>query len=142
MRIAFGVGALAFGVGTIFGSTSPGLAASPFDGTWSVVVVCSDVGDVKGYTWNFPAHVRGGQFSGKFVNSDDSLNYGVLTGAIGASGDALLTMNGSAGSPVYNIRHAPQYTKIHYTASAHFDATSGSGTRTEQRPCSLSFTKN
>jgi len=139
---ALRLAALAVAFGAALGSTSPGLAASPFDGAWSVVVACSDFGDVKGYTLRFPANVRGGRFSGRFVNPTDSLNYGDLTGAIAASGDALLTMNGSAGAPDLNLHHAARYSRMHYTASVHFDATSGSGKRIEERPCSLSFAKN
>ena len=106
------------------------------------MIVCADYGDVKGYTWRFPARVHDGELSGKYVNPRDALNFGVLTGAIGAGGDALLTMSGSTGPPEYNVHHTGLHTKIRYTASAHFDAQSGSGKRLEQRPCELSFSKS
>jgi hypothetical protein len=70
------------------------------------------------------------------------LNFGELTGTIGAGGDGLLTMRGSTGAPVWNIHHESAHTTLHYTASAHFDAQSGSGKRIQQRPCDLSFSKN
>jgi hypothetical protein len=133
---------LAVGVGAALGSATPGLAAGGFDGTWNVVIVCADYGDVKGYTWRFPGRVRDGQLSGKYVNPGDALNFGELSGTIGASGNALLTMVGSTGPSEYNVHHEALHTKIHYTASAHFDAQSGSGKRNEQRPCELSFSKN
>lgn len=139
MRKAFGLSAVL--LGAMLGSAGPALPATTYDGAWNVVVVCSDFGDVKGYTWRFPARVRGGEISGKFVNPEDPSNFGVLSGAIAASGDALLTMDGATGKVDYAFQHVASYSKFHYTASVHFDAASGAGNRREQRPCSLSFSK-
>jgi hypothetical protein len=119
----------------------PGVqAASPadFDGGWRVTLSCPDFGDVKGFTWRFPAQVQGGQFAGRFANDVSSGN---LTGPIGADGEALLTMVGSAGPSEYNFSHAPAGSKISYTITAHFNARAGSGKRNEQRPCSAHFAK-
>ena len=141
MRIGLGLAAVLVAVSAV-GPSTPGVAAGGFDGKWNVVVACADYGDVKGYTWRFSARVRGGELVGKYVNPSDPLNYGELTGAIGAGGDALLTMRGSTGHSEYNVHHEAPHTKIDYTASAHFDAQSGSGKRLIQRPCELSFSKN
>jgi hypothetical protein len=85
--------------------------------------------------------VQGGHLSGKYVNPNDPGNYGVLNGSIGAGGDATLTMTGRTGVPAYAVKHVAKHSPIHYTASAHFDATSGSGKRIQQRSCDLSFAK-
>jgi hypothetical protein len=117
------------------------LATGDFDGGWNVTVNCPTEGDVDGYVWQFPARVQNGRLSGKYVNPRDPENYGVLSGAIGAGGDATLTMTGKTGVPAYSVRHVAKHSPIHYTASAHFDTTSGSGKRVEQRSCDLSFAK-
>jgi hypothetical protein len=51
-------------------------------------------------------------------------------------------MNGRTGVPSYNIHHEGLHTTIHYTVSAHFDATTGSAKRIDQRPCDFTFAKN
>jgi hypothetical protein len=136
--------AAAIALGVNLGGQGPGNAAAggPFDGNWSVNLACSKYGEGDGFNWQFSAQVRGGHFAGKYVNPSDSENYGVLTGTINAGGDAVLTMNGKTGSPAYNIHHEGLHTKIHYTATAHFDGSSGTGKRLEQRPCDFIFTKS
>ena len=142
MRIGLTVATVVVGVCAVLGSPAPGLAASGFDGAWNVVIVCGDSGDVKGYTWRFAAEIRNGVLSGKYVNPNDAMNFGLLSGTIGAGGDAQLTMSGSTGPSAFNVHHEAPHTKIHYTAAAHFDARSGSGKRNEQRSCDLSFAKS
>ena len=138
MRLAMGSTAILLAVG----AAGAALAASAFDGAWNVELNCPAYGEGEGFVWRFPAQVRGGHLSGKWVSSSDSINYGVLTGNIGPSGDALLTMNGRTGPSKYTINSEAPHTTFHYTASAHFDAASGSGKRLEQRPCDLRFSKN
>ena len=121
---------------------SPLLAAEPFDGTWRAVVVCADVGDVKGYTWRFPVTVRAGQLLGRYVNPSDPQNSGTLSGKIGQSGTALLSMRGQTGKPEYSLAHIAAHRSFDYTANVQFDGASGSGQRIGQRPCDLSFSKN
>jgi hypothetical protein len=113
-----------------------------FDGVWSVNLACSKYGEADGYDWQFSAEVRGGHLAGKYVNRSDPPNYGVLAGTINAGGDAVLTMDGSTGAPAYNVHHEVLHTRIHYTASAHLDGSSGTGKRFEQRPCDMIFTKS
>ncbi len=123
-------------------SPPPARAASAFDGSWQVAVDCASSPDgAKGYRWVFPATVRNGQLIGLY-NKPDSVPSGRLAGRIGQDGSALLTMTGRAGDPAYNINHAPGGTPIHYSVTAHFSGASGSGSRNEQRSCSLVFTKS
>jgi hypothetical protein len=143
MRQATMVVAAAAAICVNIGWQAPATAAgTTFDGVWSVNLSCSKYGEGDGYDWQFSAEVRGGHLVGKYFNRSDPLNNGVLTGTINAGGDALLTMNGSTGAPAYNVHHEGLHTRIHYTASAHFDASNGTGKRVEQRPCDLTFTKN
>lgn len=141
MRNGLGVSAVLVGLGAALGAPTGGVAAGAFDGTWNATVICADYGDVKGYSWSFPVRVRGGALSGKYVNPNDALNFGELSGTIDGGGNALLTMNGSTGLSEYNVHHEAAHTRVHYRASAHFEAQSGAGKRLEQRPCDLSFSK-
>lgn len=126
----------------MFALAPASLAAGAYDGTWNVNVNCPDSDDAKGYTWDFTAEVSGGHISGKWVSSHDSGNHVVMTGAIGASGDALLSFNGSTGPSEYAVHHLAPHSPLHFTASAHFDARSGSGSRNGHwRACSLAFSK-
>jgi len=119
-----------------------GLAAGagPFDGMWNVEVNCPDVGDVRGYDWRFSAQVSGGVLSGHYQSSTTS-GMGTLSGRIRPDGQALLTMVGRTGPEERTLYHERAGAPIHYTVSAHFDATSGSGRRNERRACALSFAK-
>lgn len=116
-------------------------AAGGFDGDWNATVSCSTEGDVEGYVWKFPARVQNGHLSGKYVNPNDHDNYGILSGSIGAGGDATLLMTGRTGLPSYSVKHVARHSPIHYSANAHFDANRGFGKRIQQRPCDLTFSK-
>ena len=142
MRIATMVATSAVGlVLAAYPSTLDYAVAAPsFDGTWTTVVACSQFGDVKGYHWRFPTRVQGGELSGHITNPDNSS--GDLSGTIGDDGNAQLTMLGRAGNSDFNYNHAAAGSTVRYTVTAHFGARSGSGKRNEQRPCSLTFTKN
>ena len=122
--------------------SAPARAAGPFDGSWQVALDCAASPDgAKGYRWVFPATVKDGELIGLY-NEPNSVPSGRLAGRIRNDGSALLTMTGRAGDPAYNIKHAAGGTPIHYSITAHFDRNGGSGTRNEQRSCSLSFTRS
>jgi hypothetical protein len=122
-------------------SAAPASAAGAFDGSWQVAVDCASSPDgAKGYRWVFPATVRDGEFVGVY-NAPNSVPSGRLTGRIGQDGSAVLTMTGRAGDPAYNLNHASGGTPIHYSVTARFGRTGGSGSRNEQRSCGLVFTR-
>ena len=121
---------------------APARAAGAFDGSWQVALDCAASPDgAKGYRWVFPATVKDGELIGLY-NEPNSVPSGRLAGRIRQDGSALLTMTGRAGDPAYNINHAAGGTPIRYSVTAHFDRNAGSGTRNEQRSCSLSFTRS
>ncbi|MBV8766267.1 MAG: hypothetical protein JOZ66_15265 [Hyphomicrobiales bacterium] len=121
---------------------SPVGAAGPFDGNWQVVVECAASADgAKGYRWVFPATVRNGELVGVY-NQPTRVPSGHLVGRIGQDGSAQLTMTGRTGDPAYTINRAPGGSPIRYSVTAHFSGDSGSGTRNEQRSCSLAFSRS
>ena len=125
----------------VVASSVSGLAASPFDGRWNVVVSCGAAPDgAKGYRWQFPATVKDGVLRGQFRTPGASPS-GTLSGRVDASGDALLTMTGRTGDPDYAIARVAGGSPIHYTVRAHLAANSGSGERQEARSCQIGFSR-
>jgi hypothetical protein len=121
---------------------APAAAAQPFDGSWQVVIDCTPTPDgARGYRWRFDAQVRDGSLLGQFHEPGTNAS-GTLSGIIRPNGDALLRMNGNTGSPQYSVGQVAVGTPFHYTVTAHFAATSGSGQRNELRQCDLTFTRN
>ena len=121
---------------------APASAAQPFDGSWQVVIDCAPTPDgTRGYRWRFDAQVRDGSLLGQFHEPGTNAS-GTLSGIIRPNGDALLRMNGNTGAPQYSVGQVAAGTPFHYTATAHFAATSGSGRRNELRQCDLTFTRN
>jgi hypothetical protein len=119
-----------------------GLAAGgPFDGIWTVEVDCPSLGNVEGYNWRFPAEVSSGFMSGLYRSATNSA-MGHITGHIRPDGGALLTMVGRTGPEQFAVGHERSGTPFHYTVDAHFDANSGSGQRSQRRPCALTFNRS
>jgi hypothetical protein len=141
-NISMSMTAAALGLALALPQPEDGLAAGPgaFDGTWNVEVDCPDVGDVRGYNWRFSAQVSGGVLSGHYQSPTNSA-MGALSGRIRPDGQALLTLVGRTGPQEVALHHERPGTPFRYTANAHFDASSGSGTRNGPRACALTFTK-
>lgn len=138
-RLAF-VAGLTFAMAAASGAGA--IAAQPFDGNWDVVVYCARAPDGAGaYRWHFQVQVRDGSLLGQY-NQPGANASGTLSGQIQPDGNALLKMAGRTGRTEYTVGHVQPGTPFHYTATAHFEARSGSGQRNELRSCSLSFTKN
>jgi hypothetical protein len=114
--------------------------AGPFDGLWNVEVDCTDVGDVRGYDWRFPAQVSSGVMTGHY-HSPTNEAMGTLSGRIRPDGQALITVVARTGPEEVAIGHVRPGTPFRYTANVLFDAHSGFGKRTQRRACTLTFTK-
>ena len=122
--------------------TSVAPAATPFDGTWNVVVSCTQAPDgARGYRWQFTAQVRDGSLVGQY-NQPGNIPSGTLRGQIEPTGVAHLTMQGLTGDPDYALKRVRAGSTIHYTVTAQFNTRSGTGTRDQARPCSLSFSRS
>lgn len=127
--------------GALAGGQAVSQTTQRFDGNWAVVLTCPAAEDgALGYTYRFPAQVRGGQLRGQ-NGTEGSMGYLVLQGPIQADGTALLTANGVTGNPDYSVRRVRQLSPYSYQVRARFDANRGTGTRIEIRACTLEFTK-
>ena len=68
----------------------------------------------------------------------DSLTF---TGKIAADGTTTLTARGKTGEPKFSATRQPAGTPYGYRMDVRFDGSRGSGSRTEPRPCTLTFVK-
>ncbi|MBV9782407.1 MAG: hypothetical protein JO264_01170 [Acidisphaera sp.] len=117
-------------------------AGSAFDGTWSVYLICSATADgAFGYSYNFVAQVKNGLLHGEhgIKGQPDSLT---IDGPIQPDGSALISASGLTGNPSSSVGRVPRQTPYSYHVKAHFDATVGTGTRLETRPCTMHFVKS
>ena len=130
------------GLAVLSAASAPAAGPQSFDGSWTVVIDCAQAPDgARPYRWRFDALVREGSLLGQF-HQPETNSSGTLSGLIQPNGDALLRMNGNTGAPEYSAGRVRAGTPFHYTANAHFGATSGSGKRNELRDCDLTFTRN
>jgi hypothetical protein len=111
------------------------------DGSWQTTVSCEDSRGGLGYSYRFTSVVKGGVFHGEqgIVGEPSSLQ---IDGKIAADGSAKLYAKGRTGSKEFVPgRDTPMGTSYGYNINAHFEGSTGTGTRVEGRPCSLQFVK-
>ena len=123
--------------------TCPALAASagPFDGKWSVRLVCPQAPDgALPFTFDFSGAVKGSVLHAVHGQSGQP-PWLSLDGSIGPDGSAALTARGIAGTQGYNVNHAARGIPYRYPVSAHFEPSRGSGYWVSFRKCDFTFTK-
>jgi hypothetical protein len=115
--------------------------AQNFDGKWLTTVSCANYQDALGFSYQFVSIVKDGVFHGVHgtVGLAGSL---VIDGTIAPDGKASLYAKGRTGSPQYVLGHdTPKGTEYGYNIDAHFEGSTGTGTRVEGRPCAMKFVK-
>ena len=118
-----------------------GRAATPFDGTWSVVQDCPTAPDgARGYKWLYEAVVTNGNLVGEYGTSGNPSSL-TLTGTINADGSARLAASGLTGNSDRTKGFMQPGSKFYYPVDAKFAGTKGTGTRTAGRTCNFTFTK-
>jgi Caspase domain len=123
-------------------ATSPArtLDAVRFDGTWKVSIECPPHQGGAGYLMQFLAEVKDGVLAGQF-GSMGQPNSLTLTGKIQPDGKASVDARGMTGDPKFTLNRASPGSPYSYRANVQFDGARGSGTKTQIRPCSLTFVK-
>jgi caspase domain-containing protein len=115
-------------------------SAAPFDGTWAVAVDCPAHGGAAGYTVKFFAQVKDGILLAQHgVEGRPSAL--TLNGKIQSDGSATIDARGTTGDPKYNLNREGVGTPYAYHAIARFEGSRGIGSRTDKRPCSLTFAR-
>ncbi|HEV3430197.1 MAG TPA: hypothetical protein VG320_20145 [Paraburkholderia sp.] len=116
-------------------------AAGKFDGSWSVTLTCQTGPDgAYSYTFHFPATVVDGVMHGERGDKGRG-GWFMLDGKIEPDGSSMLIGQGLTSAPGYSVGHLDPRTPYEYTVSAHFDPTSGTGSRTTTRQCDFVFVK-
>ncbi len=116
--------------------------ASAFDGNWMTSIVCDQASDgAKGYSMTFPSQVSNGELTGQYVARGEQGGGLMLKGRINPDGSALLSASGLTTDPERSVGRVPRGSQYHYTVTARFEATKGSGKRNELRPCNVTFVR-
>lgn len=114
-----------------------------FEGAWQVHLACDDTRDrnngvVKGYVFDFPASVTGGELHAQRGEPGQSASL-VLSGTISEDGEARIEAQGNTGKPDYTVGHVRPASVYTYTLRGRFDRTHGHADRQELRRCSAEF---
>jgi hypothetical protein len=123
----------------------PGLAAAAyaqrFDGSWQTTISCPAARDALGYSFRFTSVVKDGILRGQHGTAGET-PFLQIEGPIGADGTARLYATGRTGSKeMVPGRDTPRGTGYGYNIDAHFEGSSGAGSRVEGRPCSFQFVR-
>ena len=115
--------------------------AAPFDGARSVTQDCEGApGGARGFKWAYDATVKEGRLIGQYGTKDKPSSL-TLTGRIQPDGSASLTASGLNGKSDYTVGFGQPGEKFSYPVAARFEATRGTGLRTQGRTCRFSFVK-
>ena len=121
-------------------SPSRALDAARFNGSWNVTVECPAHAGAAGYSKQFLAEVKDGVLTGQDGGPGQPGSL-TLTGKIQPDGKASIDARGLTGDPKFTATRAVQGSSYSYRVDAVFDDTRGSGKRTLNRPCDLTFFK-
>jgi hypothetical protein len=116
----------------------------PFDGAWSVTIVCHEHTDegktAESYTFHYAVQVRNGALHGERL-SPGQPGWMTLDGTIHPDGSAELHARGLTNRPINTLRHVRQGTPYSYDATGQFHGSRGICTRIGGRACELTFTR-
>ena len=126
-------------------SQSIAAAPSPFDGRWSVVLVCSDTSDrnglVKGYEYTFAVMIHEGAVKGEYGAPGHPASV-VYSGHVSDDGTLQITATGNTGLSDYSVGKVQRGTPYSYTMQGKLAGTSGQAARRELRPCTATFARS
>jgi hypothetical protein len=111
-----------------------------FDGVWNVTVQCPAHGSAAAYTKRLLAQVKDGALTARQgeVGQPNSL---ALSGKIQPDGKASFDARGMVGDSRKAVGGLNQGAAYAYRVDAVFEDGRGTGNRTDDRPCSLTFVK-
>ena len=122
-----------------FGAGSPG---GPFDGEWSVVLVCADTQDknglVKGYEYTFRVTIADGKLYGQYGSKGAPASL-LYSGEVGGDGTLEVRAVGNTGQSDRSVGRVARGTEYAYTMSGKLDRAHGQAVRRELRPCTATF---
>jgi hypothetical protein len=111
-----------------------------FDGVWNVTVQCPAHAGAAGYTRQLVAHVKDGALTAQ-LGQPGQPNSLALSGKIQPDGKASFDARGMVGDSRKAVGGLNQGAAYAYRVDAVFEDGRGTGNRTDDRPCSLTFVK-
>jgi len=122
-----------------FGAGPPG---GPFDGEWSVALVCPDTQDksglVKGYEYTFRVTIADGKLHGQYGSQGAPASV-MYSGEVAGDGTLELRAVGNTGRSDRSVGRVARGTEYAYTMSGKLNQAHGQAVRRELRPCTATF---
>lgn len=112
-----------------------------FDGDWDTILSCPNSNGALGYSFKFLSTVKNGLLHGEKGHRDEA-GWLQLDGKILDDGSADLYVDGLVGAAPYAVGQRPAGSKYGYHVTSKFTVQSGSGSRVEGRPCTVTFSRN
>jgi hypothetical protein len=121
-----------------------GTATHPFDGRWSVRLVCEDTKDangvVKGYEYAFEAVISEGAVNGRYESARTAAHV-TFTGTVAADGTLAIRAVGNTGRREYSVGRTAEGSPYQYTMQGRLNGNVGEAKRQELRPCTAHFSR-
>ena len=111
-----------------------------FDGTWDTILTCPNSNGALGFSYHFDSTVKDGLLHGEKGDKGQP-GWLQLDGKIPVDGSASLYAEGLVGAAPYAVGQRPKGTQYGFHVASMFTDRSGTGTRVEGRPCSVTFMK-
>jgi hypothetical protein len=111
-----------------------------FNGTWMTTMSCPPSGPALGFTYQFLATVKDGDYHGE-KGAQGERGWFSLTGKVDPDGFAGMLASGVVAASAFAAGNAPAGNAYNYHIAAQFTAASGTGKRIEGRVCNVTFTK-
>jgi hypothetical protein len=140
MRLAMGLTVCAFLLVNVYRPAKAEEAAGRFDGSWDTTVSCRNAAGALAYTYQFSSTVKDSVLHGE-RGIKGKPGWLEIDGTIQSDGTANLNANGLVGSEKHALGERPPGTPYKYQINAKFADRDGTGKRTRQRQCDLTFHK-
>jgi hypothetical protein len=115
-------------------------AVRKYDGSWDTVLSCPNANGALGFSYHFDSTVRDGLLHGE-KGEQGQPGWFQLDGRIADDGAASLYAEGLVGAAPFAVGQRPKGTQYGFHVASVFTDKSGTGSRVEGRPCSVTFTR-
>jgi hypothetical protein len=115
-------------------------AVRKFDGIWDTILTCANSNGALGFSYHFDSSVKDGLLHGE-KGTKGQPGWFQLDGKIPVDGSASLYAEGLVGAAPFAVGQRPKGTQYGFHVASMFAERSGTGTRVEGRPCSVTFMK-
>ncbi len=141
-RLSFAAAALLLCSSPFCRATDVDATGNPYDGQWSVDLVCPDTQDknglVKGYEYKFAVTIAGGKLQGQYGAKGAPASI-VYSGSVANDGTLEIKAVGNTGQSDYSVGKVTRGTDYSYTMAGKLEHERGQAVRRELRPFTAEF---